>query len=330
MRQIVCYGAGQLFKRVAPIIEQKMHILTVISSRGEPGRTIFGVPVITLEQYMAQYSKYEIIITASEDNRKEIKKDLEDAGITNYSLYYEVIDENRPKPWERVISYSDQLEDIILYHVFHDLDEIFYIDVGSNDPTSGSVTKLLYDLKNAHGINIEPLRDLVDRANYERKKDINICVGLGAMDGVLDFFVQGGLSSVLEKNITEHFEKKITIPITTLEKVCDENVPSNQQITFLKIDVEGYERNVLLGANFQKYRPMVIVMEATLPNTMIPCHDEWEDILTDNQYHYVFSYGVNRYYVADEHSELDTRFISMLEILSKYDVYTAMPIYLHP
>ncbi|MCP4293490.1 MAG: FkbM family methyltransferase, partial [bacterium] len=37
------------------------------------------------------------------------------------------------------------------------------------------------------------------------------------------------------------------------------------EIDFLKIDVEGGEKNVLLGADYKKYRPRIILIEATIP-----------------------------------------------------------------
>ena len=131
----------------------------------------------------------------------------------------------------------------------------------------------------------------------------------------------------MEENIDSlYYKEKRTVPITTLKKICDKYISENQEIAFLKIDVEGLEREVLEGADFTKYRPQVIVMEATLPNTDIPCYDKWEDILIDNGYHFVFTHGVNRYYVADEHKELDSRFIPVKQLLSKYRILTAVPI----
>ena len=73
-----------------------------------------------------------------------------------------------------------------------------------------------------------------------------------------------------------------------------------KKISFLKIDVEGFEEKVLLGADFDKYRPEVIVIESTLPRTDIPCYDQWEYILIRNNYKFAFECGINRYYVAAE------------------------------
>ena len=42
------------------------------------------------------------------------------------------------------ITYSQCLEDFILYCIFYDIDNGFYVDVGANDPNYISVTKAFY------------------------------------------------------------------------------------------------------------------------------------------------------------------------------------------
>ena len=73
----------------------------------------------------------------------------------------------------------------------------------------------------------------------------------------------------------------------------------NQQklIQFCKIDVEGGEKDVLLGYDFENYRPKVFCIESTLPGTGIPCHKLWENILLKNDYSFAYQYKINRYYI---------------------------------
>ena len=42
---------------------------------------------------------------------------------------------------EYLISFSSEKEDIILYHVLHDVANVFWIDVGANEPIENSVTR---------------------------------------------------------------------------------------------------------------------------------------------------------------------------------------------
>lgn len=322
MEKVVLYGAGEICRNTIPLILQKYHVSAIIDKRG--CGAMYDIPIISLDEYIAQHNGKKIILTLNHINSEEVTELLNKNGITNYVSYRDegvVPVDNRI----RLISYSqfEQDEDVILYNALEDYDDIFYIDVGSNDPIINSVTKLFYDTKNAHGINIEPQQDLMGYTLSERPRDINLCCAVSDDEGIYDMYIQGDMTTFLQKNIaSEYYQGKTSVKTRSLRSICDEYVPASQTIHFLKIDVEGYERKVLLSADFEKYRPLIIVLESTLPNTDIPCYSEWEDILIKNHYHYVYERGVNRYYVSDEHKELDGKFCPIIEILKKYRVVT--------
>ena len=83
----------------------------------------------------------------------------------------------------------------------------------------------------------------------------------------------------------------------TMSNICKRYVPKGTKIDFCKIDVEGGEKNVLLGYDFINYRPKVFCIESTIPLTTKPNYILWEDILIKNNYTFIYSKGVNRYYV---------------------------------
>ena len=78
----------------------------------------------------------------------------------------------------------------------------------------------------------------------------------------------------------------------------------HEPIDFLKVDVEGHEAAVLRGADFDHWRPRVVVVEATLPHTTTPSHVAWEPILAAARYRCAGFDGINRYYAAEECSDL--------------------------
>ena len=94
-------------------------------------------------------------------------------------------------------TYSQDLEDFILYCILYDIENGFYIDVGANSPDQISVTKAFY-LKGWHGINIEPLPDKYSQLMEARKRDINLNYGAGAKDESLTFYIND-FGSTLEK-----------------------------------------------------------------------------------------------------------------------------------
>ena len=320
MKNVFLYGAGKICRKYLPLIANDYNIIGIIDKNYEAIKsTVYGIPVVSINDYI---EGTPIIVTSNNENFSSISETLKEHNITNYSLYTEYALDSLDKR-QRLISYAspNEMEDVILYNVFEDYDEIYYIDVGCNDPFWGSVTKLLYDMKNASGINIDPQEEFIEYARHERPRDVSLCYAVSDEEGTCEMFLQGGATTLKCENIVDKYYIGTARTVTrTLKSICNEYVDSNQKIDLLKIDVEGFEKKVLLSADFMMYRPSVVLVESTLPFTDIPCYNEWEYILIDNNYHFAFSYGVNRYYVADEMSYLDSRFVSILNLAQKYKI----------
>jgi FkbM family methyltransferase len=213
--------------------------------------------------------------------------------------------------------YSQFYEDYILGYVFKDQKRGFYVDVGANDPDKMTVTKYFY-LAGWRGINIEPIPELVQKLNRSRPEDTNKGVAISDRPGELTFYkgVEGasGLSTLSPKIAASHRAKgfrftKIKIPVTTLNAVLDEHLKDQPEITFLNVDVEGFEKQVLSSIDFKRYHPRVIMAEATAPLTEVATHQAWESILIDNGYIFAMDDGLNRYYVHRSEESLLPKFI---------------------
>lgn len=199
----------------------------------------------------------------------------------------------------RFYSYAQEYEDLVLFVVLRNVKDIFYIDVGANDPTDISVTRAFYE-RGGCGINIEPLRDKCRQLAEERPRDINLCIGLGSKEGEMDLVCAGTGSTFSTKTMEENkFQQRPTYKkkILTLTQIWKEYCKPYQQIHFCKVDVEGFEKEVLQGCDFAIFRPWIFVVESVKPGTCIPCYEEWEKILLDNGYILGYSKGINRYYV---------------------------------
>lgn len=207
------------------------------------------------------------------------------------------------------ISYSQNSEDVLLWRALGHVANGFYIDVGANDPEEHSVTRAFYDA-GWRGISIEPLPSFHQAFLEQRPRDVNLALAAGATNGELTLYdtpqVRGWASpeqSVAELHRAEgHEVVELTVPVRTLASVCEEHVQGD--IHFLKIDVEGFEGEVLKGMDFARWRPWVLVIEATLPNSRETNHASWEHLVTSQRYRFVWFDGLNRYYVAEEHAEL--------------------------
>ena len=206
------------------------------------------------------------------------------------------------------ISYSEYFEDLILFCIFYDVINGFYIDIGANDPNEGSVTKAFY-LRGWYGINIEPLSNKYKALEENRKRDINLQIGIGKIEGNESFYERGAVSTFHKQYLKGKMANITKIKVTTMLNLCKKYIPKNEVIQFCKIDVEGGEENVLLGNDFEKYRPKVFCIESTFPCTFIPSHDLWEYILLKNDYSFAYQYKVNRFYIDNRINGLRERFI---------------------
>jgi FkbM family methyltransferase len=212
------------------------------------------------------------------------------------------------------ISYAQNNEDVLLWRALGHIEGGFYIDVGANDPVEDSVTKAFYDA-GWSGINIEPLPSLHQPFLDARARDTNLALAAGAAEGELTLYdipaAHGWASAapaVAEAHRAEGLEvAELTVPVRTLAAICAEHVKGH--VHFLKIDVEGFEGEVLRGMDFARWRPWVLVVEATLPNSRVCAHGAWEHLVIGQRYRFAWFDGLNRYYVAEEHAELMAAFV---------------------
>jgi len=212
------------------------------------------------------------------------------------------------------ISHAQNCEDVILWRALKEIESGFYVDVGAAWPTFHSVTKDFYD-RGWHGINVEPNLRLLHELNLERPRDLNLGVVIGEAPGEAQINVMSnaGLSTVVESIAENHiglgFEHTaIKVPMTTLAAICEEHIGAGKPIHFLKVDVEGFETAALRGNDWTRFRPWIVVVEAMEPMKQIENHQEWENIILEAKYSYVYTDGLNRYYLADEHKALTIRF----------------------
>ena len=210
------------------------------------------------------------------------------------------------------ISYAQNFEDVMLWRALGYVGQGFYIDVGANAPEADSVTKAFYD-RGWSGINIEPLAEHIAELRANRPRDINLQVAMGSEAGEITLYApdKRGWATVATDMAKRHARQGIamsttSVPLVRLDTVCQQYAPAD--IHFLKIDVEGYEKEVLDGMDFSRFRPWIVVVEAIMPHQH-GSHDEaWEAILLNNRYQAVYFDGLNRFYLAEEHNALAAAF----------------------
>jgi FkbM family methyltransferase len=196
------------------------------------------------------------------------------------------------------ISYAQFNEDLILDALLFDVKKGFYVDVGANYPTIDSVTKRFYD-KNWRGINIEPIKSLWQELNKERPRDTNLQCGVGDTITTAVFREYPNIPghSTFDKSQKLHHDEATKfvdykVDIRTLKDIFeDQKVP---HIHFLKVDVEGFEYQVVAGNDWKAFRPEVICIEANHVS------QDWRPTLNKHDYRLFIADALNEYYVADE------------------------------
>ncbi|NEX60890.1 FkbM family methyltransferase [Noviherbaspirillum galbum] len=211
-----------------------------------------------------------------------------------------------------LVSYAQNFEDVMLWRALKHVAQGFYIDVGANDPVIDSVTKAFHE-RGWRGINIEPMRQYAELLAAQRTGDINLAVAVSDAPGELRFYdiPDTGLST-MDAAIADNHRREgkqvveETVPVRTLSDICAEHVRG--PVHFLKIDVEGLEAAVLRGMDLQRWRPWIMVIEATRPQSQVTNHAEWEPMVLSSGYRLAYFDGLNHYYVSPEHPELADAF----------------------
>jgi FkbM family methyltransferase len=204
-----------------------------------------------------------------------------------------------------LVSFAQNQEDIMLWRALRSVRNGFYIDVGAADPVEWSVTKLFYD-HGWHGVNLEPQITYFASLSETRPHDTNLRFAAGRESGLRTFYSidKSGLSTFDSEIAARHRSNGWNIveeatEVLTLAEICHRYHPHGA-IHFLKIDVEGNEGDVLSGADFQRFRPWIVLVEATLPMSQQESYTDWEPVLTSQGYGFVWFDGLNRFYLADE------------------------------
>ena len=208
-----------------------------------------------------------------------------------------------------VISYAQNFEDVMLWRALQHVGTGYYVDIGANDPVVDSVTRWFYE-QGWSGINIEPVTHWFNKLSQDRPRDTNLQLAVSCQPGPLTLYdiPDTGLATLDASIAGTHRQsgctvQELSVPVQTLDAVLSQHA-SGRDIHFLKIDVEGAEHDVLQSASLQSIRPWIILVEATAPRSPVTNHHLWESLLTLRGYQFAYFDGLNRFYVADEHSAL--------------------------
>lgn len=339
-KPVVLFGAGSRGKIWATLI-CGMHIpvhAICDSSRAECSGIFYDdIPVFPIEKLNKQEEYYVLITPQADEVQATMINQLAQSGIRCQVFVNESFQRICASGGKkRFMSYAENFEDLVLHHALRNVDEVFYVDIGANDPWRGSVTNHFY-MHGGRGVNIDASKRYIFELNKYRTRDININVAVGNKKEMLEFYTDyETLESAYFPNFYAQFGKESTIemvPCDTLGNILREhNVGSTASgvggmgdICFCKIDVEGYERQVLQGVDWKAFRPWVFCIECVVPAALekhnIWTNRRWDDILHENGYTFALYDVNNSYYVANEKNALVNDLLPSWYLLQMYDCF---------
>jgi FkbM family methyltransferase len=199
-------------------------------------------------------------------------------------------------------SYSLNFEDVILHRLFPVSPTGFYVDVGAGHPRFENDLFSFYQ-RGWHGINVEPNHGFHAELMQERPRDTNLRVLLSdTAGGSLIFYeIDGSGLSTCDSEQARVYEtsgrhvRPHQVSVTTLSNILTES--GIDYINILKVDVEGFEEKVLNGNDWDRFRPDVVVVEATYPESPLRRPTNILSFMEQRGYRHAHFDGLNDFYL---------------------------------
>ncbi|MGN0677188.1 MAG: FkbM family methyltransferase [Ruminococcus sp.] len=208
--------------------------------------------------------------------KNQLDERLRSDDITTIELSHriEVLESNIKNDFElfNKKTYSQSGEDSIIMYIMAmkgiPLSECSYLDLGANHPKVMSNTYFFYE-RGARGVLVEANPELADELKNERSGDIvlNKCISDKSGEK-LDFNILnldglskvGDVSDILLENPDARIEKTVQLETVSVNDIIEEYF-SGKAPLILNLDIEGLERQILDSIDFEKYRPMIMIIE---------------------------------------------------------------------
>ena len=172
------------------------------------------------------------------------------------------------------LSFSQQGEDIVLYHALHDalgLERPTYMDVGAAHPVRSNNTYLLYGTGST-GVLVEPNPMYVELLRRQRPKDDVIAAGIGVADAaradyyeikgnpLLNTFSSEQVAKLQAGQAESVVERVTKMPLININNAIEEHLGRAPDL--LSTDIEGLDEAIIRSLDFGRFRPGVICCES--------------------------------------------------------------------
>ena len=180
------------------------------------------------------------------------------------------------------VSYSSAGEDMIVRHLLGTTaGRGFYVDVGAGHPTIGSNTYHFYTI-GWRGITIEPQAALVEEHRKVRPRDRVFDCAVATSSGRRTLIIPRGGSTMAGFAPRYGADDAESVDVLTmpLSTILSGPTPAgeDERISFLSVDVESAELDVLQSNDWDRFRPMIACVETEAGSSAVA------DFLIEHEY----------------------------------------------
>lgn len=222
------------------------------------------------------------------------------------------------------LSHAQNFEDVLLWRALNDIPNGRYLDIGAQDPEIDSVSFAFYQA-GWRGIHVEPTPHFAARLRSARPDEMVVEAAITCVDGPIKFFdvlgtgLSTGRPDIAQEHAQAGFEQReIVVACARLDQLFQ--MAGEDQIHWMKVDVEGMEAEVLKSWGENSARPWILVIESTHPNSSRPTQDQWLEEVVTRGYREVHFDGLSRFFVHELRLERAAAFETPTNIFDNFVV----------
>lgn len=188
--------------------------------------------------------------------------------------------------------FSQEGEDVLLSRIFNDTAPGIYVDIGAHHPFRFSNTFVFYR-RGWRGINVDAMPNSMAAFRKHRPRDTNLEVGIAGVAGNLSYhvFAEPALNT-FDADVARARVKvgnalicAVNVECLPLSEIVRRHIvkmpPRN---SFLSVDVEGLDLQVLKSNDWSIFKPSVIIAEVGGKNIAEVIFDEVTKYLESQGY----------------------------------------------
>ena len=150
------------------------------------------------------------------------------------------------------------------------IDTGYYVDIGANHPCLHSNTYRLYNM-GMRGVCVEPNDDLCSLHKRYRPGDILLNSAIGHENTILKFFeFRCHELSTFSAEDAARREREGALrlrtslkPVLRLQTILEQSIPAGRtEFVLLSVDTEGWDEVVLRSHDWNRIRPLFVIVEA--------------------------------------------------------------------